>query len=147
MNTATISNLYKDCKITEIWDNITKEKIGLIFKQEQPISISDDHHSIDELYQHRHALFAALVKLYDDYKTPLGSHVVCWKSKLHSDGTMFDGWFIVGMTVNKMDTTVEYISYHLPMDWWDKFNCMQYETAPPYDGYTSANVIERLLRL
>lgn len=147
MNSATISNLYKDCQVTEIWDNIRSRKIGFRFEQEQDISISDNYHSMEELYNHRHTLFCALTKVYDNYKTPLGSHVVCWKSKLHSDGTMFEGWFIAGMTVHKMDTTVEYITYHLPIEWWDKFNIMQYETAPPWDGHTSDDVIERLLRL
>jgi hypothetical protein len=147
MKSATISNLYKDCKITEIWDNITHEKIGLQFVQENDISISDEYHSMDELYEHRYALFAALTKVYDNYKTPLGSHVVCWKSKLHQDGTMFENSFIAGMTVHKMDTTVEYITYHMPIEWWDKFDIMQYEHAPEWDGHTSEDVIERLLRL
>ena len=95
MKSATISNLYKDCQITEIWDNITNEKIGLRFEQSKDISISDEYHSMEELYQHRYALFCALVKVYDNYKTPLSSHVVCWKSKLHDDGSMFDDSFIV----------------------------------------------------
>lgn len=93
------------------------------------------------------ALFCALVKVYDNYKTPLGSHVICWKSKLHFDGTMFNNSFIVGMTIQKIDTTIEYITYHLPLDWWDKFNVMELRVAPPWDGHTGKNVIERLVKL
>ena len=102
---------------------------------------------MEELYQHRYALFCALVKVYDNYKTPLSSHVVCWKSKLHDDGSMFDDSFIVGMTIHKLNNSVEYITYHFPMEWWDKIQVMQYEKAPKWDGHTSDDVIEWLMRL
>ena len=110
-------------------------------------SVSDGHHTMDELYRHRHALFAALIKVYDSYVTPFGSGITCWKSRLHSDGTMYHGWFIAGMSRKKFDGSVEHLSYHLPLDWWDKFNCMEYATAPEYDGYTPEDVLERILKL
>ncbi len=111
------------------------------------LEYSDGYHTMSELYHHRYVLFCALVKVYDNYKTPLSSNVICWKSKFHDDGTMFENSFIVGMTVRKLNMTTEHITYHLPLDWWDKFNIMTYEKAPPYDGHTSADVIERLMRL
>jgi hypothetical protein len=107
----------------------------------------DAYHSIDELYEHRHALFCALTKMYDNYLTPLGSSVRCWKSMKHSDGTMFEDMFIVGMTIQKPDLTVEMITYHLPLNWWKKFNLKTYDFAPEWDGHTSKDVIERLLKL
>ena len=64
-------------------------------------SVSDGHHTMNELYEHRHRLFLALLKIYDTYITPLdsrGSTIRCWKSKQHDDGSMYDGWFIAGMT-------------------------------------------------
>src|SRR6267142_6419394 len=71
-------------------------------------SVSDGYHTMDELYEHRIRLYLALVKIYDNYITPMACHVVCWKSKLHDDGSSFDGWFILGMSCTKtnFDTTV-----------------------------------------
>jgi hypothetical protein len=109
--------------------------------------VSDGYHTFSELYEHRYALFCALVKAYDSYKTPLGSAVTCWKSKLHSDGTMFANSFIVQMVVRKLDGSKEQISYHLPLSWWDKFTCMSIDKAWEWDGHTSKDVIERLLSL
>jgi hypothetical protein len=111
------------------------------------MEVSDGYHTFSELYEHRYALFCALVKAYDSYKTPLGSAVTCWKSKLHSDGTMFDDSFIVQMIVRKLDGTKEQISYHLPLSWWNKFTCMRIDKAWEWDGHTSKDVIERLLGL
>lgn len=92
--------------------------------------ISDGYHTFNELYEHRHMLFRALCK-----------NAVSWKSKLHSDGTMFEGWFIAGLR-----TPIEEhdITYHIPMRLWDLFNIKEVERAPIFDGHTSQDVIERL---
>lgn len=116
-------------------------------KSDEAEDVSDGYHTMDELYQHRYALFYALVKQYDNYKTPLGTSVRCIKSKLHADGTMFDDSFIVMMIVKKMDTSVEQISYHYPLSWWDKFNIMEFDRAPDWDGHTSQDVLKRLMEL
>lgn len=107
----------------------------------------DDVLQIAELYIHRHALFAALVKVYDSYKTPLGSHVRCYKSKLHHDGTMPKGWFIVVMLVGQLTGPDTQISYHLPIDWWDKFNIIELERMVEWDGHAPDDVVKRLLEL
>lgn len=110
------------------------------------LSVSDSYHTMDELYEHRYALFCALCKIYDGYITPLGCRVSCFKSKLHFDGTMFDNSFIVFMLIHNGETR-EQISYHLPMEWWDKFKLMTVDRAPKWDGHESKDVIERLLKL
>lgn len=109
--------------------------------------VSDGYHTMTELYNHRHALFCALCKIYDNYITPLNSRVTCWKSILHNDGTMYPGWFIAGMTIKQFDGTFKHLSYHLPIDWWDKFKVMEYRTAPEWDGHTSDDVLVRLMEL
>lgn len=110
--------------------------------------VSDEYHSMEELYEHRYALFAALVRIYDGYITPLGATAVtAWKSKFHSDGTMFDGYFIAGIGRKNIDGTSFQISYHLPLNWWNKFQCAALSRAPEYDGHTSKDVIERLGKL
>lgn len=109
--------------------------------------ISDGHHTMTELYNHRHTLFCALVKIYDNYITPLNTRVTCWKSRVHQDGTMFDGWFIAGMEVKQFTGAIKQITYHLPISWWDKFNVMELTRAPEWDGHTSEDVIQRLLEL
>lgn len=110
-------------------------------------TITDGHHTMSELYEHRHALFCALCKIYDSYVTPLGSRVRCWKSYLHYDGTMYEGWFIAGMTISEIDGSTKYVSYHLPLSWWDKFTVPEWEHAPKYTGYTSEDVIKTLISL
>lgn len=115
--------------------------------------VSDGHHTFEELYEHRNRLFLALVKIYDNYITPLGCNIKCWKADVHDDGTKYEGWFLLGMTVTKppfeahKQPEVFHISYHLPMKYWHLAKVIELPKAPPYDGYTSKDVLERLLRL
>ncbi len=125
-------------------NSITDNKILVGIKCE---NITDGYHTFTELYNHRYALFYALTRIYDNYITPFNTKVTCWKSKLHSDNTMFEDSFIVGMTVRLFSEEIEYITYHLPLSWWDKFKLLELDKAPPYDGHSSDDVIERLLRL
>lgn len=135
--TVTYGNKHSERKVFELAADNNNE-----------LEVTDGYHTFSELYEHRYALFCALVKgVYDSYKTPLGSSITCWKSKLHSDGTMFDNSFIVQMVVRKMDGTKEQISYHLPLSWWDKFTCMSIDKAWEWDGHDSKDVIKRLLEL
>lgn len=120
-------------------------------------SVGDEYHTMEELYEHRYELYLALVKIYDNYVTPLGTKVRCWKSKLHFDGTMFEGDFILGMKTNKdkgfhvEDGKIvdewEYITYHLPMKYWNRANVIELERAPEWDGHTSKDVLKRLAAL
>lgn len=105
------------------------------------VDVTDSHHTMSELYEHRYALFCALCNLVSCHPEDLCD---TWKSKLHNDGTMYEGWFIAGIRLppKGMD-----ISYHLPLEWWDKFKISELERAPEWDGYNSKDVIERLLKL
>ena len=95
--------------------------------------ISDGYHTFDELYEHRHALFMALVKTLPKK---------AWMSPRHADGSVFEGWFIAGI-----DLPTGTISYHLP----DRLRghvraagANILANAPEWDGHTSKDVIGRL---
>lgn len=92
---------------------------------------SDGYHTFKELYEHRHALFIALMKEHPD---------ASWWSKKNSDGSEWDGWVVAGMHLTTGD-----ISYHMP----DRvipllFDIQELEIAPYFDGHTSQDVIDRL---
>lgn len=94
---------------------------------------SDGYHTFNELYEHRHALFLTICRIYKDR---------AWKSKFHSDGTMFDGWFIAGIA-----TTDGQATYHLPLRLWDDFTVSELPMAPPWDGHTPDDVTNRIKNL
>ena len=92
--------------------------------------VSDGYHTFKELYDHRHALFIALLSVIDN----------AWKSLKHHDGSSFEGYFIAGIELNgKM------ISYHLPNELWANVRATPLECAPKWDGHTPADVVERLM--
>ncbi len=95
---------------------------------------SDGYHTFNELYHHRAVLFSVIVKAFPDK---------AWKSRLHSDGSMFNGMFIVGI-----DTPEGPATYHYYMDpYWDMFACNEIDRAPEWDGHTPAQAIERIGKL
>lgn len=105
--------------------------------------ISDGYHTFGELYDHRITLYIQLCKA--RFLDPDNGflHGV-WKSKTHSDGSVWDGWFILGI----FKEPGKQITYHLPMDRWE--DCKFAETldkAPEWDGHTSADVLQRLKNL
>ncbi len=101
--------------------------------------VSDGYHTFDELYDHRIRLYIELTKEYANHT------VTVWCSKKHSDGTEWPGWFILG--INKEPG--KQISYHLPSQYWDEVSdyALVIDQAPPFDGHTSADVLERLKSL
>jgi hypothetical protein len=104
------------------------QKIKNIFQPMQ--QNSDGYHTFNELYRHRYALFIALCR-----REPS-----CWKSKEHSDGTMFDGEFVCGF-----ETKDGPITYHLPLEMWTLCDFIKtIPSAPEWDGHTSEDVINRL---
>lgn len=103
--------------------NKSKIKVG---------EINDGYHTFNELYDHRMILFSVICNTYKDK---------AWKSWLHEDGTMFDNYFIVGITTPKGD-----YSYHYHKDHWDKFNVKELKNAPKWDGHKPSD-IDRLYSL
>lgn len=101
--------------------------------------ISDGYHTFKELYDHRIQLFIALLNRID----PEHFGDDAWKSKKHSDGTSWDGWFIAGLFKEKG----QQITYHLPIEKWDELRVPELPQAPEFDGHTPADVIERLKNL
>ncbi len=99
--------------------------------------VSDGYHTFDELYDHRCLLFLAFQSQVHLKTEPFSS---CWKSRLHADGSEYEGWFIAGLTLGQGQ-----ISYHLPLKYWDLCKGLQRANAPEWDGHTSSDVIERLI--
>jgi hypothetical protein len=103
----------------------------VVIECENTGSISDGYHTFDELYAHRIMLFLCLMKFNRD---------ISWRSRIHYDGTSFDGWFIAGMNLSSGN-----ITYHIPDKFWNMINDIQtLEKAPEWDGHTSEDVIRRL---
>lgn len=102
----------------------------------QPIdgNTSDGYHTFNELYHHRAVLFSVIVK---NFATR------AWKSKLHADGTMYEGMFIVGI-----ETPDGQATYHYDVKpYWDMFRCKEIDRAPEWDGHTPDQAIERIGKL
>lgn len=96
--------------------------------------ISDGFHTFNELYHHRATLFSVICNIFYDR---------AWKSKKHSDGTMYDGMFIVGINTPNGQAT-----YHYDIDpYWDMFDVPEVELAQKWDGHTSDDAIERIVSL
>lgn len=94
--------------------------------------ISDGYHTMDELYYHRGVLFSVICNQNND---------LAWKSRKHSDGTMYDGMFIAGI-----DTPKGQYTYHCENNLWDLFDVKELEHAPEWDGHKPEDV-KRLLYL
>lgn len=92
--------------------------------------VSDGYHTFDELYEHRRALFRLLTHLLPDN---------AWKARYHDDGTMYDGFFIVGL-----ECQGKQITYHEPVQFWASFKVRELARAPEYDGHTPKDVVKRL---
>ena len=105
-------------------------------------SLSDGFHTFDELYEHRTILYIALCKKMWGMQ-PFTSYIV-WRTRVHSDGTMFDGWFLLG--INREEG--KQITYHLPDKYWDDCHfAATLSKAPTFDGHTPKDVLKRLKTL
>ena len=108
-------------------------------------SLSDGYHTFDELYEHRIVNYMALCRQLSRYSAALLRRTnPVWRTRIHSDGTEWPGWFILGIFTEPG----KQITYHLPMSKWDECDFAQrLNTAPKWDGHTSADVLERLKNL
>jgi hypothetical protein len=96
--------------------------------------VSDGYHTFNELYHHRAVLFSVICNSRPE---------LAWKSKLHHDGTMYDGMFIVGI-----ETPDGQATYHYDIDpYWNMFRVQELPQAPEWDGHTPAQAIERIGKL
>lgn len=121
-------------KATNRWDVIVNYLADLIEPQPIDGNTSDGYHTFNELYHHRAVLFSVIV---ENFATR------AWKSKLHADGTMYEGMFIVGI-----ETPDGQATYHYDVEpYWDMFRCKEIEFAPEWDGHTPAQAIERIGKL
>lgn len=93
---------------------------------------SDGYHTFDELYHHRMVLFSIICNQ---------NKAKAWKSLKHDDGTMYEDYFIVGITTSEGDYT-----YHYHIDNWDYFKVRHVARAPEWDGHKPGD-ITRLLTL
>ena len=96
-------------------------------------TISDGHHTFDELYEHRCLLFVWLMNL---------NRAAAFKTRKHADGSEFDGWF-----VGIIRTEAGEISYHLPNLMWDMVLVPEIERHDTYDGSDARAVLERLRKI
>ena len=88
--------------------------------------IGDGYHTLDDLYYHRMMLFSVICNTYKDK---------AWKSLKHSDGTMYDDYFIVGVETPKGDYT-----YHYHIDHWSDFDVKEIDSAPVWDGHKPEDI-------
>ena len=106
----------------EKFDKIQKELLTLQSKG----SLSDGYHTYNELYEHRMILFSIICNQNKN---------ISWKSKLHEDGTMYENYFIAGIKTPEGQYT-----YHYHMDHWDKFEVLELEKAPKWDGHKPSDI-------
>lgn len=117
-------------------------------------SVSDGYHTFEELYEHRSELWITICRLIRDVgflgetlaeiNNRIYTKEVVWRSRKHSDGESYKGWFLLGIGINEG----EQITYHLPDKYWGRCSfAITREEAPEFDGHTSADVIERLKML
>lgn len=116
----------KICEFSELLNRRTQPEITG--------ETSDGYHTFNELYHHRAALFSVICN---------DRPALAWKSKLHHDGTMYDGMFIVGI-----ETPDGQATYHYDIEpYWEMFNAQELPQAPEWDGHTPAQAIERIGKL
>ena len=99
--------------------------------------VSDGHHTIDDLYDHRRSLTACLAAI-------AGANDAAWRSRNHhpdDETPMFPGCFIVGI-----DLPTGQIRYHYGLDHWDEFSEVpEVPWSPVWDGAGPPETIQRLL--
>lgn len=118
---------------------ITVEAVNGLIKSVDSNLVSDGYHTFGELYEHRIVNYMALCKFLSIHET--NNHYV-WMSRKHSNGSIWDGWFILGI-----DTAPgNQITYHLPESKWAECRVFadEIEQAPEWDGHTSEQVLQRI---
>jgi len=118
----------------------TIKEINKLIKKVDSDQVSDGFHTFGELYDHRVGLYIALCAMIAWYD----SRFQVWKSKKHSDGSVWDDWFIMGIGTK----AGQQITYHVPIEFWKQcFFARTRARAYKYDGHTSKDALERLKKL
>ena len=95
--------------------------------------ITDGAHTFNDLYHEIMKLTSKLFNLFPEY---------AWKTFIHSDGSIWDGYFIVGVSIPEVGD----YTYHYQTEFWDEFKVRMIDKAPEYDGHTTLDV-DRLDKL
>lgn len=112
--------------------------------QINPQEVSDGHHTFEELYAHRDMLFIVLCSMAQSLAKTYADDTVAWRSRLHSDGSMYTGYFILGLS----ESPGHQITYHLPLALWDYCDFADtIDKAKDYDGHSPADVLDRLNKI
>lgn len=124
----------KDISTDGIRDMIKILGAEVIDRGESLGEMSDGYHTYNELYHHRAILFSVVCGMYPN---------LCWKSKQHHDGKMYDGMFIVGIETPQGTAT-----YHYDVEpYWSLFDVKVLDKAPEWDGHTPDEAIKRIQSL
>lgn len=106
----------------------------------ESMSVFDGYHTFEELYDHRITLFIALCR----HRIDEASWNGVWRSRLHSDGSSLEGWYVMGIGKEPG----KQITYHLPNTTWDETGFAEtLERGPEFDGHNSKDVLFRLMHL
>jgi hypothetical protein len=103
--------------------------------------VSNGEHTFNELYALSYAFFIALCHKCWDKDIPSPRRCIVWKSLKHQGGGMYEDYFVAGIELPGGP-----ISYHLPIELWDMLKVPALDKAPPYDGHTLDQIVERLLQ-
>lgn len=126
---------------------MSERSIKLFTNQSGKIEVSDWYHTFSELYDHRQILFIKLCKslAFIEKHLPLWEEWFSfWKSRLHSDGKMFDWMFIAWITFPDWKNA----TYHIDETRW--YLCDHFQElvrAPERDWHTSIDVLSMLITL
>ncbi|MFA5602776.1 MAG: hypothetical protein WDA21_03475 [Bacilli bacterium] len=103
--------------------------------------ISDGWHTFGELYKHRQML---LIKLCQFISKSNRKDLVVWKTRKHNDNTVMEGYFLLGITINKNN----YISYHMDNNVWDLCAyAIELDKSPIVGNYNSKMALQNLTDL
>ena len=118
------------------------DTVNTIIKHCNSNNISDGYHTFGELYNHRIELFITLCRVMANFgKGESGYYNPIWRTVKHSDGTEYDGWFLLGINYEHG----KQITYHLPIDKFNETNfAITIDKAPEFDGHSSMDVLDRL---
>lgn len=128
----------------EVRNSLLSPKKKDFYLTGEDLSVFDGSHTFEELYEHRYILFIALCRQVNhlDYEYYGNSSV--WRSKTNGDGTIWDGWFVMGIGKD----AGKQITYHLPLSRWEETDFANtLDQAPEFDGHSSQDVLERLKQL